>query len=103
MINKGIAFGWWQGVPVWVGVVGLIALLLVAVKTRELWGRVGILLMLIGGGVNTLQRYLYGGVLDDLPMFGLGYNNLADYLIFFGIVLYGYSYFVRGSGHHLDR
>jgi lipoprotein signal peptidase len=95
MLNNGIAFGWVQGIPDWVGVPILCMLILCAVKTREIIGRVGIVLMISGGLVNTYQRFTVGYVVDNLPMFGLGYNNLADYLIFFGIVLYGYSYFVR--------
>ncbi len=95
MLNNGIAFGWAQGIPNWVGILVLFLLLLCAVKTREIIGRVGMVLMIVGGFVNTYQRFSVGYVVDNLPMFGLGYNNLADYLIFFGLVLYGYSYFVR--------
>ena len=73
----------------------IILMIVFAVKTREIIGRVGIGLMIVGGLVNTYQRITVGYVVDNLPMFGLGYNNLADYLIFFGLFLYGYSYFVR--------
>ncbi len=101
MQNNGIAFGWAQGIPNWIGILTLCLLILCAVmpthagKTREIIGRVGIVLMIVGGLVNTHQRLTVGYVVDNLPMFGLGYNNLADYLIFFGLVVYGYSYFVR--------
>lgn len=92
MLNKGIAFGWAEGIPDWVGILTVSLLVYFAVKTREIIGRVGLGLVIAGGLVNTYQRVFLGGVVDNLPMFGLGYNNLADYLIFFGIVLYGYSY-----------
>lgn len=97
MLNSGVAFGWFVGLPSWVGLLFLPILIIVAVKTRELLARLGIILMIIGGCINTYQRIKVGVVVDNLPMFGLGYNNLADYLIFFGLVLYGYSYFVRRS------
>ena len=103
MVNSGIAFGFLTGLSWWVGVVALLLLLRCAVKTRELYGRIGLGLVIAGGLVNTYQRVFLGGVVDNLPMFGLGYNNLADYLIFFSIVLYGYSYFVRRPRHSSDR
>lgn len=103
MLNKGIAFGWDFGIPSWIGIIILSLLVFCAVNTREITGRVGLGLMIAGGLVNTYQRVWLGGVVDNLPMFGLGYNNLADYLIFFGLVLYGYSYFVRRPRHSSDR
>ena len=98
MLNKGVAFGWFEGMPNWVGILGVIILIAVAVKTRELVARVGLILVIIGGIMNTYQRVTIGGVLDNLPMFHFGYNNLADYLIFFGVLVYGYTYFVRRRG-----
>lgn len=70
-------------------------LLVIAVKTRELLGRVGLVVMALGGGLNLSERIGAGYVSDPFSFFGLGYNNMADYLIFFGLVIYGYSYFVR--------
>lgn len=84
--------------PNWVGILGVIILIAVAVKTRELVARVGLILVIIGGIMNTYQRVTMGGVLDNLSMFHFGYNNLADYLIFFGVLVYGYTYFVRRRG-----
>lgn len=66
-----------------------------ALKTRELWERVGLSLVFIGGCLNFIQRLRYGYVIDPWPLGSLGYNNFADYLIFFGLVIYGYTYFVR--------
>ncbi|MCE7897900.1 MAG: hypothetical protein DPW11_01940 [bacterium] len=93
MVNRGVAFGWFSGLPFWVGILSIILLVVVAVKTRELIARVGLGLMIIGGIMNTYQRVTMGVVVDNLPMFGLGYNNWADYLIFFGVLVYGYGYF----------
>ncbi|TXH00741.1 MAG: hypothetical protein E6R05_06550 [Candidatus Moraniibacteriota bacterium] len=93
MLNKGIAFGWVQGVPFWVGLLVICILLLSAAKTRELYERVGLGMMIVGGLVNTYQRMKFGGVVDNLPMLHFGYNNVADYLIFFGVLVYGYSYY----------
>ena len=94
-MNTGIALGVWPEIPIWVVIVAFGVLFVCALKTRELWGRVGVLLILIGGGINTYQRLIFGGVVDNYQMLGVGYNNFADYLIFFGLVVYGYSYFVR--------
>ncbi len=102
MVNSGIAFGLLTGLSWWVGLVGLVVLLVIAVKVRELLGRVGLTLIIIGGAINTYQRARTGYVIDNLPMFHFGYNNFADYLIFFGVLVYGYTYFVRrrGSGRN---
>ena len=98
MLNKGVAFGWFVGLPFWVGLLVIILLMIIAVKTRESVARVGLGLVIIGGIMNTYQRVTSGVVVDNLPMFGLGYNNFADYLIFFGVLVYGYTYFVRRRG-----
>lgn len=98
MLNKGVAFGWFVGLPFWVGLLVIILLMIFAVKTRESVARVGLGLVIIGGIMNTYQRVTSGVVVDNLPMFGLGYNNFADYLIFFGVLVYGYTYFVRRRG-----
>lgn len=52
--------------------------------------------LIVGGGVlNLISRYLHGGVADNWNLLGLLYNNLADYLILAGVIIYGYSHFVR--------
>lgn len=95
MLNTGVAFGMAQGMPFWVGLLVVCLLLIIAVKMRELYGRIGLGLMIVGGMANTYQRVRLGGVVDNLPMLQFGYNNIADYLIFFGVLVYGYSHFVR--------
>jgi len=100
-LNQGISFGLLPGISVWIEVIFVVLLGVYAVmpahagKTRELWGRIGLLMMIVGGGLNVFSRVVHGGVLDYWNFLGLFYNNLADYLIFFGIVVYGCSYFVR--------
>ena len=87
-LNRGISFGLLPGISVWIEIVLLWTLLILAVKTRELWGRIGIILMIVGGGLNVASRLLHGGVLDYWNFLGLFYNNLADYLIVSGVVVY---------------
>jgi len=105
MLNRGIAFGWLEGLPYWVGVLGIVILITFAVKTRELIARVGLVLVIVGGIMNTYQRVTMGVVVDNLLMFHFGYNNLADYLIFFGLLVYGYSYYrtTRKPGNSAGR
>lgn len=45
--------------------------------------------------MNIYDRIRYGYVVDNWNLAGVLYNNLADYIIFAGLVIYGYSYFVR--------
>ena len=95
MINQGVAFGFLPGLSVWIFGLVLAGLAFYAVKMRELWGRVGVVLIILGGVGNLVSRILYGGVVDNLNFFGLVYNNYADYLIGMGVILYGYSYYFR--------
>lgn len=60
-------------------------------------------ILLAGGLANILSRFIWGGVVDYWSFFGLFYNNLADYMLFFGVVFYGYSYFVRRYRNRGDR
>ena len=101
MLNKGISFGLFSSIPVWVIALVLICLVVYAVlpaqvgKVRELWGRVGVILIVFGGVGNLVSRVIYGGVRDYWNFFGLFYNNIWDYLITLGLIIYGYTYFVR--------
>lgn len=103
MLNEGIAFGLWQGIPIWIIIMAWGIVLVCALKTRELWERSGLGLILLGGGANLIARITGGGVWDNWSMGTVGYNNWADYLIFFGVVLYGYSHFVRGQRDRRNR
>ncbi len=101
-MNYGVSFGWFPMISSWVVGGVLLYLIYLALKTRELLGKIGIGVMIFGGSINLWQRIVYGGVRDPWKFFGLGYNNFADYLIFFGLVVYGYSYFVRGRSDRGD-
>jgi len=89
MINSGVAFGLYPGIPWWVIALVLLGLIIYAVKMRELWGRVGVGLIIVGGAGNLVSRWVNGGVVDNWNFLGLFYNNVWDYLIVAGLVVYG--------------
>lgn len=93
MLNNGISFGLFGNIPVWIVVVVWICLLVYAVKMRELWERIGVGMVLIGGVGNLVSRVWYGGVVDNWNFLGLFYNNLWDYLITSGVIVYIVSHF----------
>lgn len=95
MLNKGIAFGVLPNLPGWIFVLVLLLLVFYAGKMRELWAKVGVWLIVIGGVGNLVNRAMFGGVVDNWDFFGLLYNNKWDYLIFFGLVIYGYTCYFR--------
>lgn len=53
-------------------------------KDKKAWG---LLLMIIGGGLNLIERYRFGGVRDywQIPLTSI-YNNINDYLIALGVI-----------------
>lgn len=85
MLNPGISFGIrfpgveWLGLVVWLGLLGW------------WWQKkdLGLGLMLIGGLLNLGERYWLGGVRDywQVPLLGV-YNNINDWLIFGGAVIF---------------
>lgn len=95
MVNEGVAFGLFPEISVYVIGVVWVGLFVFALKMRELWGRIGAILILIGGGMNIYDRLRYGGVVDNLNFVNVLYNNVADYLIVAGLLIYGYTHFVR--------
>lgn len=90
--NSGITFGIFRGLPVYVIVAVLFALIVYAVYVREIMERIAILFIIIGGSGNVYMRIRYGSVIDNLNFFGILYNNVWDYLIGVGVVLYGVQY-----------
>lgn len=98
MLNRGVAFGLLPGISWVVAALVWLVVLCVLWRSKRVVERLGLSMILIGGASNILSRYLNGGVVDSWNLFGLLYNNLADYLIVVGLVVYGYSYFVRGRG-----
>ena len=93
MINTGVSFGFLSGVSVWVVGLVWICLFVYAGKMRELWERVGVIFILVGGAGNIISRVVYGGVVDNLSFFGVLHNNVWDYLIFVGLVVYAIQVF----------
>ncbi|HBP50878.1 MAG: hypothetical protein US68_C0005G0033 [Candidatus Shapirobacteria bacterium GW2011_GWE1_38_10] len=53
-------------------------------RDKKAWG---LLLMIIGGGLNLVERFRFGGVRDywQIPMTSI-YNNINDYLIALGVI-----------------
>lgn len=50
---------------------------------------VGLLLILLGGGLNLFERLVYGYVNDYWNFLGTGiYNNINDWLISIGLILF---------------
>jgi len=88
MINQGISFGLLPGLPNWIFIILLLALGIYAVKMRELWGRVGLTLIIVGGVGNLVSRYVSGGVVDNWQFFGLFYNNIWDWIIATGVIVF---------------
>ena len=88
MLNKGVSFGLLPGLSNWILGLVIVGLMVYAVKMRELWGRVGVGLVVIGGVGNLIERIVYGAVIDNWNFFGLFYNNIWDYLIVAGVTVY---------------
>lgn len=95
VINMGVSFGLFKGISAWVIVIVLLGLVVYALKMRELWGRVGVGLIVLGGVGNLVSRVKYGGVVDNLNFLGLFYNNVWDYLIVIGAIIYFGSHRAR--------
>lgn len=53
-------------------------------REKKAWG---FGLMIIGGGLNLIERYIFGGVTDywQIPKTSI-YNNINDYLIIAGAI-----------------
>lgn len=97
VLNNGIAFNMLSGIPWWISLIILIGLGVYAVKMREFWGRIGLGLIIVGGSGNLVQRYLFGGVIDNLNFFNILYNNVWDYCITIGLFMFLYQVVARKS------
>ena len=75
MLNKGVSFGLLPSLPIWLFVVILVCLIIYAVKMRELVGRIGLGMIIVGGIGNLISRIVYGGVVDNLSFFGIFYGK----------------------------
>ncbi len=94
MLNRGISFGLFGGISIWIVVLAWVGLFVYMVKSiragkmRELWERVAIGLILAGGAGNISSRWVNGGVVDNLNFLGLFYNNGWDWMIGIGVGIY---------------
>lgn len=80
VINPGLAFGVLMGSE-WVFWV-FVSVIFVWLYRHKLG------LILAGGAANALSRVVWGGVVDYWNFWGLLHNNLADWMIVGGILLY---------------
>jgi lipoprotein signal peptidase len=95
ILNRGVSFGMWEGISIgWIFLAWLV-ILYILVRTSGRGGKLALGMILIGGSLNLSERIILGGVSDPWPFFGIIYNNLADYLIIIGVVVYGYCRFTR--------
>lgn len=89
IINRGASLGLYLPFLEWIQLLLLTILIFVWWKDKRAFGW---LLMVVGGGLNLIERWQLGGVRDywRLPLTSI-YNNLNDYLIAAGVVqLIGY-------------
>lgn len=85
-VNKGVSFGLGQGIHPGLILVGWCILVWWFWKGTR---RLGLEMMLIGGGVNLFSRYFMGGVHDYLSIQLVQiYFNISDVLIVLGVVSY---------------
>jgi lipoprotein signal peptidase len=84
IINEGASFG--LSFPFLKLVSGLFLVLLFIIwcRDKKAWG---ILLMVLGGGLNLIERVRFGMVIDywKIPTIPV-YNNLNDYFIVSGVI-----------------
>lgn len=95
------AWGW---IP-WVALAVLVTLLAFSILYFIRNGKLGIrnsyhqalFPILLGGISNVFDRFAYGGVIDYVTIFGLATINLADILIFTGLILIISKSYVKRS------
>jgi lipoprotein signal peptidase len=89
-INQGISLGieMWTEWIFWI----CISFLFVWLIRQKLW------LILAGGSANVVSRLVWGGVVDYWNFLGLFANNLADWMIVGGALIYGLDHMRQ---HHL--
>jgi len=84
MINAGASLGLNLPFLKWIQLFLLMFLVIFWWRDKKAWGWI---LMITGGGLNLIERWIYGGVRDywHLPLTSI-YNNLNDYLIVAGVI-----------------
>jgi len=79
--NIGIAWGWGKGIN-WEILIGLLIVGLIIKFKFNIW----MLLMVLGGLSNLLDRLIWGGVVDYINFFNMFDFNLADAMVFGGVI-----------------
>ncbi|MDD3998520.1 MAG: signal peptidase II [Candidatus Shapirobacteria bacterium] len=84
IINRGASLGLNLPFLEWIQLFILIILGAAWWRDKKAFGW---LLMIMGGSLNLIERWRWGGVRDywSIPLTSI-YNNLNDYLIAFGVV-----------------
>lgn len=96
LVNQGISLGIFDMLPSWLVIVclgGMIAYIFLTKK--KYWLQHPLLAAILFGGAcsNLLDRVVFGGVIDWLPIpFTSLRNNLADWCIFIAITLMCWQY-----------
>jgi len=94
--NRGISFGINLPLEEMFLVMFLVMLLTLLVKNFK-WS---IYLVFIGGLINFADRLFFGFVRDYFKVLFF-YNNLADWVIFVGVILYVVNFFDEKSRYNL--
>lgn len=84
IINRGASLGlnFWG-----IEFVQILILIILGILWRREKGAWGFGLMIIGGELNFIEKYQFGGVIDywRIPLTPI-YNNINDYLITAGVI-----------------
>ena len=83
--NSGISFGWSCELLVVMAILALMVILFLSLRQ----GNFGLMIVGVGGLINFIDRMIFGYV-RDYWNWGWFYNNLADWIIVFGVVYSGW-------------
>lgn len=102
ILNYGFSFGLFQSTILTLTVSVILIMIVLTLQLKNLIHGNGYVLILAGSTSNLIDRVVWGGVVDWIPIFGTSlYNNLADWMIFFGIISIIYhQFFSRYEYHH---
>lgn len=81
--NYGISFGISGDFFVFLSIISIVLLTVIWWKYEYF----GLSVILIGGGINLFDRFIFGYV-RDYWQFVWVYNNLADWIIQFGVIIF---------------
>lgn len=95
--NYGIIFGWIQSelVGYVLLVFGFLLLIYIIIQQKKqgIINYLAIILIVAGALANLIDRLRFGYVVDYIHFFNLNVFNLADILIFLGIIFYMFDIF----------